>query len=157
MASRCCCACLPFSSVRASATNLLLSSLSFTLLAFATLLFTVIIAFLQLNLTKERSELRHKINSLVDPLSGVANRRAFLEQRVEPAWDATERSMSRLPCCCSTSITSSKSTIVSAMPPGDAVLQVFADTATATLGADVLFARIGGEEFASCHAGRRYG
>ena len=50
------------------------------MLAFATLLFTVIIAFLQLNLTKERSELRHKINSLVDPLSGVANRRAFLEQ-----------------------------------------------------------------------------
>ena len=33
---------------------------------------------------------------------------------------------------------------------GDAVLQTFAGTATATLGADVLFARIGGEEFASC-------
>jgi diguanylate cyclase (GGDEF)-like protein len=35
---------------------------------------------------------------------------------------------------------------------GDAVLQTFAGTATATLGADVLFARIGGEEFASCVA-----
>jgi diguanylate cyclase (GGDEF)-like protein len=33
---------------------------------------------------------------------------------------------------------------------GDAVLQTFAATGTATLGADVLFARIGGEEFASC-------
>jgi diguanylate cyclase (GGDEF)-like protein len=33
---------------------------------------------------------------------------------------------------------------------GDAVLQIFAGTATQTLGADVLFARIGGEEFASC-------
>ncbi len=33
---------------------------------------------------------------------------------------------------------------------GDAVLQAFAGTATATLGADILFARIGGEEFASC-------
>jgi len=32
------------------------------------------------------------------------------------------------------------------------VLQTFAGTATATLGADVLFARIGGEEFASCMA-----
>ena len=36
-------------------------------------------AFLQLNMTKERTELKHKINSLVDPLSGVANRRAFLD------------------------------------------------------------------------------
>jgi diguanylate cyclase (GGDEF)-like protein len=35
---------------------------------------------------------------------------------------------------------------------GDAVLQTFAATATATLGSDVLFARIGGEEFASCIA-----
>ncbi|MGA8323896.1 MAG: hypothetical protein WB774_24475 [Xanthobacteraceae bacterium] len=61
-----------------------LNNLSFTLLAFATLLFTVIIAFLQLNLTKERSELRHKINSLVDPLSGVANRRCLSRSGVEP-------------------------------------------------------------------------
>jgi diguanylate cyclase (GGDEF)-like protein len=30
------------------------------------------------------------------------------------------------------------------------VLQTFAGTATATLGSDILFARIGGEEFASC-------
>jgi GGDEF domain-containing protein len=30
-------------------------------------------------MTKERTELQHKINALVDPLSGVANRRAFLE------------------------------------------------------------------------------
>ncbi len=36
------------------------------------------------------------------------------------------------------------------MRAGDAVLQVFAGTATSTLGADVLFARIGGEEFAAC-------
>lgn len=33
---------------------------------------------------------------------------------------------------------------------GDAVLQAFAGSASATLGSDVLFARIGGEEFASC-------
>ena len=57
----------------------LLSGLSFALLAFGTLLFTVVMAFLQLNMTKERTELRHMINSLVDPLSGVANRRAFLD------------------------------------------------------------------------------
>ena len=59
--------------------DFVLSKLSFTLLAFGTLLFTVVLAFLQLNMTKERTELKHKINSLVDPLSGVANRRAFLD------------------------------------------------------------------------------
>ena len=33
---------------------------------------------------------------------------------------------------------------------GDTVLQTFACTATNTLGSDILFARIGGEEFAAC-------
>jgi diguanylate cyclase (GGDEF)-like protein len=33
---------------------------------------------------------------------------------------------------------------------GDAMLQIFAGAATSTLGADVLFARIDGEEFAAC-------
>jgi hypothetical protein len=57
----------------------LMSGLSFALVAFGTLLFTVVMSFLLLNMTKERTELQHKINSLVDPLSGVANRRAFLD------------------------------------------------------------------------------
>ncbi len=55
-----------------------MGGVSFALLAFGTLLFTVVMSFLLLNMTKERTELQHKINSLVDPLSGVANRRAFL-------------------------------------------------------------------------------
>ena len=58
----------------------LMRGVSFTLLTFGTLLFTVVMAFLQLNMTKERTELKHKINSLIDPLSGVANRRAFLDE-----------------------------------------------------------------------------
>ena len=60
--------------------SVLLQGLSQSLITFGTLLFTVILAFLELNMTKERTELKHKINSLVDPLSGVANRRAFLER-----------------------------------------------------------------------------
>ena len=55
-----------------------MSGVSFALLAFGTLLFTVVMSFLLLNMTKERTELQHKINSLVDPLCGVPNRRAFL-------------------------------------------------------------------------------
>ena len=60
--------------------NSLMRGVSFTLLTFGTLLFTVVMAFLQLNMTKERTELKHKINALIDPLSGVANRRAFLDE-----------------------------------------------------------------------------
>jgi diguanylate cyclase (GGDEF)-like protein len=131
------------------AADTLMRGLSFALLAFGTLLFTVVMAFLQLNMTKERTELKHKINSLVDPLSGVANRRAFLdgatrllaEREVEPEplavllfdLDHFKQINDRF-----------------GHAVGDAVLQTFAATATTTLGADILFARIGGEEFASC-------
>jgi diguanylate cyclase (GGDEF)-like protein len=127
----------------------MLRSLSLTVITFGTLLFTVILAFLQLNMTKERTELKHKINSLVDPLSGVANRRAFLDGaslllgRHEPADEPLAMLLFDLDHFKQINDRLGHAT-------GDTVLQVFAATASATLGADVLFARIGGEEFASC-------
>jgi len=133
----------------AFASDSVLSGLSFALLAFGTLLFTVVMAFLQLNMTKERTELKHKINSLVDPLSGVANRRAFLDgaaaliSRQES--DGEPLAVLLFDLDRFKQINDRFGHAV-----GDAVLQAFAATATRTLGADVLFARIGGEEFASC-------
>ena len=56
----------------------LTASALYPLLSFGTLLFAVVLAFLLLNMTKERTELRHKTAALVDSLTGVANRRAFL-------------------------------------------------------------------------------
>jgi diguanylate cyclase (GGDEF)-like protein len=128
--------------------HLPLNGVPFALFAFGTLLFTVVMAFLLLTMTKERTELAHKIASLIDPLSGVANRRAFLNgssrlfarQKVdhEPLamllfdLDRFKDVNDRL-----------------GHAAGDQVLQAFARTATATLGSDVLFGRIGGEEFAS--------
>jgi hypothetical protein len=41
----------------------IMSGISFALIAFGTLLFTVVLAFLLLNMTKERTELQHKIAS----------------------------------------------------------------------------------------------
>ncbi len=129
--------------------DFVLSTLSFTLLAFGTLLFTVVLAFLQLNMTKERTELRHKINSLVDPLSGVANRRAFLDgaagllARQETDHEPLAVLLFDLDHFKQINDQFGHAT-------GDTVLQAFAATATKTLGADILFARIGGEEFASC-------
>jgi diguanylate cyclase (GGDEF)-like protein len=127
----------------------LLRGLSFALLTFGTLLFTVVMAFLQLNMTKERTELKHKINSLVDPLSGVANRRAFLDGAADLL---TQQEKDREPLAVMLFDLDRFKQINDQFghATGDAVLQAFAVTATNTLGGDTLFARIGGEEFASC-------
>jgi diguanylate cyclase (GGDEF)-like protein len=127
----------------------LLSGLSFALLAFGTLLFTVVMAFLQLNLTKERTEMSHKINSLTDPLSGVANRRAFLDGAAkllaQQAADGEPLAVMLFDLDHFKQINDRYGHAL-----GDAVLQAFAGSASNTLGAEVVFGRIGGEEFASC-------
>ena len=126
----------------------LMSGVSFAVLTFGTLLFTVVMAFLLLNMTKERTELQHKIASLTDPLSGVPNRRAFL--------DGANRSLARQlidrePLAVFLFDLDHFKSINDRLGhgTGDAVLQVFAETATSTLGGDALFGRIGGEEFAA--------
>jgi diguanylate cyclase (GGDEF)-like protein len=124
-----------------------MGGVSFALLAFGTLLFTVVISFLLLNMTKERTELQHKINSLVDPLSGVANRRAFLNGSnqlfEQQAIDGEPLGVFLFDLDRFKQINDHLGHAV-----GDRVLQTFAQSATATLGADALFGRIGGEEFA---------
>jgi len=126
----------------------LMSGISFALLAFGTLLFTVVIAFLQLNMTKERTELQHKIASLIDPLSGVANRRAFLDGSSalfrQQAVDHEPLAVFLFDLDRFKEINDKMGHAV-----GDKVLQCFAAAATKTLGSDVLFGRIGGEEFAA--------
>jgi diguanylate cyclase (GGDEF)-like protein len=126
----------------------LMSGVSFAVLAFGTLLFTVVMAFLLLNMTKERTELQHKINALVDPLSGVANRRAFLSGANRMF---AQQASDREPLAVLLFDLDRFKTINDRMghAVGDRVLQTFAQAATSTLGSDVLFGRIGGEEFAS--------
>jgi diguanylate cyclase (GGDEF)-like protein len=125
-----------------------MEGISLALIALGTLLFSVVVSFLLLNMTKERTELQHKINATVDPLSGVANRRAFLDgasklllqQHVEHeplAWLLFDLDHYKyINDCMGHAV-------------GDRVLQTFAATATGTLGSDALFGRIGGEEFAA--------
>jgi diguanylate cyclase (GGDEF)-like protein len=126
----------------------LMSGVSFALIAFGTLLFTVVLAFLLLNMTKERTELTHKIASLVDPLSGVANRRAFLfESNRLFAQQAVDREPLALLLFDLDRFKMVNDQFGHSV--GDQVLLTFARTATATLGPEVLFGRIGGEEFAT--------
>jgi diguanylate cyclase (GGDEF)-like protein len=125
-----------------------ISSVSLALLAFGTLLFTVVTAFLLLNMTKERNELKHKIDSQIDPLSGVANRRAFRDGAVRllnrQAIEQEPLAMLLFDLDWFKDINDRFGHAV-----GDRVLQIFADTASKTLGAEALFGRIGGEEFAA--------
>src|SRR5215813_7356065 len=126
----------------------LMSGVSFALIAFGTLLFTVVMSFLLLNMTKERTELQHKINAMVDPLSGVANRRAFLDgARRLLAQQAVDREPLAMLLFDLDRFKDINDRLGHAV--GDRVLTTFAATTTATLGSDVLFGRIGGEEFAS--------
>ena len=62
-----------------------------------------------------RTELRHKTATLVDPLTGIANRRSFLEEVVRLA-SARRRRAALLWWCSPISIISSRSTIASATP-----------------------------------------
>ena len=62
-----------------SPNNQVFDSVWLTVLSFEALLFTIAIAFILLAMAKERTELRHKTAALIDPLTGIANRRAFLE------------------------------------------------------------------------------
>ncbi len=126
----------------------LAGGISFALMAFGTLLFTVVMAFLLLNMTKERTELKHKIAALTDPLSGVPNRRAFIDGSARLlAQQAHDGEPLAVLLCDLDRFKSINDQLGHGV--GDTVLQVFAATATRTLGQQTLFGRIGGEEFAA--------
>src|ERR1022692_4206486 len=63
--------------------NQVFESVWLTVLSFEALLFTIAIAFILLAMAKERTEHRHKTAALVDPLTGIANRRSFLQDGEE--------------------------------------------------------------------------
>jgi diguanylate cyclase (GGDEF)-like protein len=118
-----------------------------TVLSFEGLLFTIAIAFIFLAMAKERTEYLHKTASLIDPLTGIANRRAFLEGSEELARkiDADPRPASVLLIDLD-HFKQINDNYGHAF--GDRVLQIFAKTADAHIGPLDLVGRLGGEEFA---------
>jgi diguanylate cyclase (GGDEF)-like protein len=92
--------------------------------------------------------LQHKIASLIDPLSGVPNRRAFLDGA---SLLQAQQKLDLEPLAVMLFDLDRFKAINDRLGhgTGDAVLQIFASSATTTLGTDVLFGRIGGEEFAA--------
>jgi diguanylate cyclase (GGDEF)-like protein len=119
-----------------------------TVLSFEALLFTISIAFILLAMAKERTEYRHKTAALVDPLTGISNRRAFLQdgeaQLKRQASDPRPTAVMLLDLDNFKSINDRFSHAV-----GDRVLQLFADIAGNCMRRVDLFGRLGGEEFAA--------
>ena len=118
-----------------------------SVLSFEALLFTIAIAFILLAMTKERTELRHKTAALVDPLTGIANRRAFLEDAAALA--KHQGNVARPSVVLLADLDHFKSINDRfGHAVGDRVLQVFAGSASGALGPLDLIGRLGGEEFA---------
>jgi len=131
-----------------SPTSQVFESVWLTVLSFEALLFTIAIAFILLAMAKERTEYRHKTAAMVDPLTGIANRRAFLQDSNElMRRDASNPSPAAVLLLDLDHFKSINDRFGHAI--GDRVLQVFADTARAHVRSCDLFGRLGGEEFAA--------
>ena len=116
-----------------SPTNQVFDSVWLTVLSFEALLFTIAIAFILLAMAKERTELRHKTAALVDPLTGIANRRAFLEEVI--ALSKRQETEGRPVAVLLADLDHFKSINDRfGHAVGDHVLQIFAEAASAKLG-----------------------
>src|SRR5471032_24991 len=131
-----------------SPTNNMFGSVWLTVLSFEALLFTISIAFILLAMAKERTELRHRTAAMVDPLTGIANRRAFLHDAAQLA--KRHSSHPRPTAVLLIDLDHFKSIndrFGHAL--GDRVLEIFSDAARKSVRASDLIGRLGGEEFAA--------
>ena len=116
------------------------------LLSLEALLFTISIAFILLAMAKERTEYHHRTASITDALTGIANRRGFLEQSASSKrWvmDLRPTAVMLVDIDHFKQINDRFGHAV-----GDRVLNLFADTAQAHVGSSGLVGRWGGDEFA---------
>ena len=115
---------------------------------FVGLVYAVGSAALPVMMLKERSEAKHKAIALIDPLTGLANRRAFMEraQRLFERNGGADAPVSLL----AFDLDSFKRVNDAfGHPTGDDVLRIFANVLSKALRPADIAARIGGEEFAA--------
>jgi len=116
-----------------------------TVLSFEALLLTISIAFVLLAMAKERIGLHHKTAAMIDPLTGLANRRSFFE---EAALAGREGSALKPVTVLAMDLDHFKSIndrFGHAL--GDRVLGMFADVLRQCVRTSDLTGRLGGEEF----------
>jgi diguanylate cyclase (GGDEF)-like protein len=128
--------------------NQVFGSVWLTVLSFEALLFTIAIAFILLAMAKERTEHRHKTAALVDPLTGISNRRAFFQDgQAHLKRQATDPHPTAVMLLDLDNFKSINDRFGHAV--GDRVLEIFADVSSGCLRRIDLFGRLGGEEFAA--------
>jgi len=124
----------------------------FAIASTTTLLFIVAVYFLFLALAKERAELAHRHAAMTDPLTGLFNRRAFMEL-------AGRRLAARGPAGETLALLIfdldwfKKINDGWGHAIGDQALRLFAETLRASLRPDDIAGRLGGEEFAAIVGG----
>jgi diguanylate cyclase (GGDEF)-like protein len=114
------------------------------LLSLEGMLFTISIAFILLAMAKERTEYRHRAAASTDPLTGIANRRGFLEQAaLRKGPNGNEPTAVLLfDLDHFKTINDQYGHAI-----GDRTLQIFADVAKAHIGSAGTLGRWGGDEF----------
>jgi diguanylate cyclase (GGDEF)-like protein len=118
----------------------------FSIIALESLLFLIVASFMMLAMAKERSELVHKTNAMLDPLTNIPNRRAFLDVAMRRM---RQRSRNPEPV---TALLFDLDHFKSVNDRfghavGDEVLRIFTAKATAEFRSTDLMGRLGGEEF----------
>jgi diguanylate cyclase (GGDEF)-like protein len=117
-------------------------------LAVESLLYSIAAAFILLEMAKERTERVHKEAALIDPLTGVFNRRAI----VEAARQILARDVRPTKPMAIFMFDIDKFKSINdrfGHPVGDKVIRLLATTAKNTLRQTDVFGRLGGEEFAA--------
>jgi diguanylate cyclase (GGDEF)-like protein len=123
-----------------------LASAWLSVLSLEAFLMTIATAFILLAMSKERTELRHKTAAMTDPLTGLLNRRAFLQDAEALLLQqiARDRPIGVL----LVDLDHFKSINDRfGHATGDKVLQIFARTTQANLRQIDIVGRLGGEEF----------
>jgi diguanylate cyclase (GGDEF)-like protein len=124
------------------------NSVWLTVLSFEGLLFTISVAFILLAMAKERTELRHRNAAMLDPLTGIANRRSFLQDASLIA--KRHRNDPRPTAVLLIDLDHFKSINDRfGHAVGDRVLEMFTEAARRSVRATDLLGRLGGEEFAA--------
>ena len=124
----------------------LFSAAWFSIIALESLLYLIVASFMILAMAKERSELVHKTNAMLDPLTNIPNRRAFLDAAMRRM---RQRSRNPEPVTALLFDLDHFKSINDRFghSVGDEVLRIFTAKAAAEFRSTDMMGRLGGEEF----------
>jgi diguanylate cyclase (GGDEF)-like protein len=137
----------PMSVLLGPASDRALASAWMNVISTEEVLATISIAFILLAMAKERTELQHKNAAMLDPLTGLANRRAFLDAAAQLTQTQTARDVPVAVFMIDLDRFKSVNDRFG-HSVGDEVLRIFAESAQVNLRPTDIVARLGGEEFA---------